>query len=151
LHAIVRLDPPVELETAAAQKWWAKLVRAIQCSLPVDPNAPGITALTRAVGSINSKNGAVVKVLEPGEPIDPARVIAFVEGLAKAPFKTVAIILLGCDHIQPCPICRRNGTHLDVLDRVGKCYGHCGRVSLARIFDTIYKPVEPAQTAGSHK
>jgi hypothetical protein len=151
LHAIVRLDPPVELETAAAQKWWAALVRAVQCSLPVDPNAPGITALTRAIGSINSKNGAVVKVLEPGEPIDPASVIEFVKELARARFKTVAMILRGCEHIQPCPICRRDGTHLDILDRVGKCYGHCGRVSLARIFDTIYKPVEPAQTAGSHK
>ena len=151
LHGILRLDPPVELTSAAEQKWWAKLVRAVQCSLPVDPNAPGITALTRAVGSINSKNGAVVEVLEPGEPIDPACVIEFVEGLARAPFKTVAMILLGSEHLQPCPICRRDGTHLDVLDRAGKCYGHCGNVTLARVLDTIYRPIEPAQTAGSHK
>jgi hypothetical protein len=151
LHGILRLDPPVELTSAAEQKWWANVVRAVQCSLPVDPNAPGITALTRAVGSTNSRNGAVVEVLEPGEPIDPACVIAFVEGLAGAPFRTVATILLGSDHVQPCPICRRDGTHLDVLDRMGKCYGHCGRVSLAQIFDTIFKPVEPAQAAGPHK
>ncbi len=145
LHGIIWLAPPVELTSAAEQKWWANLVRAAQCSLPVDANSPGITAVTRAVSSINSKNGAIVEVLEPGEPIDPASVIAFVEGLAKAPFKTVAMILLGSEHLQPCPICRRDGTHLEVLDRAGKCYGHCGRVSLARIFDTIYKLVEPAQ------
>ena len=151
LHGILRLDPPVQLMSAAEQARWTNMVRAIQCSLPVDPNAPGITALTRAVGSINSKTGAVVEVLEPGEPIDPACVIPFVEGLARAPFRTVAMVLLGSEHHQPCPICRRDGTHLDILDRVGKCYGHCGRVSLARIFDTIYKPVEPAQTAGSPK
>jgi hypothetical protein len=151
LHAIVLLDPAVELETAAAQKKWAAVVRAVQCSLPVDPNAPGITALTRPIGSINAKSGTVVELLEPGEPIDPGRVTEFVEGLTKAPFKTVAMILIGCEHIKPCPICRRDQTHLDILDRVGRCYGTCGRVSLARIFDTIFKPIEPAQTAGSHK
>ena len=74
LHGIIWLAPPVELTSAAEQKKWANLVRAVQCSLPVDPNAPGITALTRAIGSTNSKNGSVVKVLEPGEPIDPASV-----------------------------------------------------------------------------
>ena len=84
LHGILRLDPPVELTSAAEQKWWASLVRAVQCSMPVDPNAPGITALTRAVGSVNSKTGAVVAVLEPGEPIDPRAVIEFVAGLARA-------------------------------------------------------------------
>jgi hypothetical protein len=151
LHGIIWLDPPVELTSAAEQNKWANVVRMVRCSLPVDPNAPGITALTRAVGSINSKNDATVEVLEPGEPIEPARVIAFVEGLVKAPFKTVATILLGCDHIQPCPICRRDDTHLDVLDSVGKCYGRCGNVKLNKVLDTIYKPLEPAQTAGSHK
>ena len=151
LHGIIWLAPPVELTSAAEQKKWATVVRAVQCSLPVDPNAPGITALTRPIGSINSKNGAVVEVAEPGEPIDAACVIAFVEGLARAPFKTVAMILLGSEHLQPCPICRRDGTHLDILDRAGKCHGHCGNVNLARVLDTIYKPLEPAQTAGSHK
>jgi hypothetical protein len=151
LHGIIWLAPPVELTSAAEQTWWANLVRATQCSLPVDPNAPGITSLTRAIGSKNSKNGAVVAVLEPGEPIDPAGVIAFVEGLAKAPFKTVATILLGSDHLRPCPICLLDGTHLDVLDRVGRCYGRCGDVSMPQLFDAIYKPLEPAQTAGSHK
>ncbi len=151
LHGILRLDPPVELTSAAEQKWWASVVKAVQCSLPVDPNAPGITALTRPVGSINSRNGAVVKVLESGEPIDPPRVIEFVGGLARAPFRTVAMILMGSEHHQPCPICRRDGTHLDVLDRAGKCYGHCGNVTLARVLDTIYRPVEPAQAAGPHE
>ena len=70
------------------------------------------------------------------------------EGLAKAPFRTVATILLGAEHVQPCPVCRRDGTHLDVLDRVGKCYGRCGNVTLARLFDTIFKPVEPAPSQG---
>ena len=87
----------------------------------------------------------MVEVLEPGEPIDPARVVEFVEGLAKAPFKAVATILLGSDHVQPCPVCRRRGTRLDVLDRAGRCYGRCGKVTLAQLFDIIYRPVEPPE------
>jgi hypothetical protein len=94
LHGIIWLAPPVELTSAFEQKWWANVVRMVQCSLPVDFNAPGITALTRSIGSINSKNGAVVELAESGEPIDPACVIAFAKGLAKEPFKTVAMILL---------------------------------------------------------
>lgn len=150
LHPILRLDPPVELTSAAEQKRWATLVRAVQCTLPADPNAPGITALTRAIGSINSKNGAVVELLELGSPVSPEDVIEFVEGLAKAPFRTVAMILLGAEYIRPCPVCRRDGTHLDVLDRMGKCYGRCGHISLARVFDTIFKPIEPAPANVPH-
>jgi hypothetical protein len=41
LHAIVLLDPPAELHTAADQARWDALVRAVQCTLPVDPNARG--------------------------------------------------------------------------------------------------------------
>ena len=61
------------------------------------------------------------------------------------------MILLGCEHVQPCPICRRDGTHLDVLDSAGKCYGNCGKVKLVSVLDTIYKPLDPAQSAGSQK
>ena len=44
LHGIIRLAPPVELTSAGEQKNWANLTRMAQCSLPVDFNAPGITA-----------------------------------------------------------------------------------------------------------
>src|SRR5262249_30670832 len=128
LHAIIRLHPHVELVSAADQRLWATVVRAVQCSVPIDPNGPGITALTRPPGSINAKNGGIVEVLEPGEPVDPASVLEFVEGLARTPFRTVAMCLLGSEHVRPCPVCRRDGTHLDVLDRAGRCYGRCGNV-----------------------
>jgi hypothetical protein len=140
LHAIVRLDPPVELETAAAQKRWAALVRAVQCTLPSDPGAPGLTALTRPIGSINSRNGAVVERLAPGEPVDPGRVTEFVEAVLRAPFKAVAAILLGADHVRPCPVCGGEGSRLDVLDRHGSCYGGCDRVTLDQLFDAVFEP-----------
>jgi hypothetical protein len=141
LHLVLRFDPPVELTSAADQARWSTLVRAVQCSLPADPNAPGITALTRPVGSVNSKNGAVVAVLRPGQPVDPARVEAFVRGLAGAPFRVVAAVLLGGDRVEPCPVCRKPGSSLAVLDRGGKCYG-CGPVTLEHLFEVVYRAVE---------
>ena len=83
--------------------------------------------------------------------IDPVNVVEFVKGLARAPVKTVVMILLGAEHVRPCPVCRRDGTHLDVLDRAGKCYGHCGRITLAQILNTIFKPIEPARAVDPHK
>src|SRR5262245_29256989 len=41
LHAIVWMDPAVELTSAADQKRWAAIVRVVQCTLPVDLSAPG--------------------------------------------------------------------------------------------------------------
>src|SRR5262245_55014102 len=122
LHLILWFGPPVELASAADQRWWSTVVRAVQCSLPGDPNAPGITALTRRVGSTNSKNEAVVEVLRPGGPIDPARVEACVRDLAGSPFRTVATPLIGGDRAEPCPVCLEPGSSLGVLDRAGECY-----------------------------
>ncbi|MEO7130901.1 MAG: hypothetical protein ABIZ07_05955 [Dermatophilaceae bacterium] len=140
LHLVVHLDPPVELRTAADQQRWKAIVEAAQSTLPSDLDAPGITALTRLVGSINSKNGAVVEVLAPGKPVDQARVVEFVEGLAKAPFKAVATVLLGADRVRPCPACRGEGSRLDVLDQFGRCYDGCSKVTFEDLFDLIYRP-----------
>ena len=65
LHLLLWFEPAVELEDAAGQRRWDGLIRLTQATLPSDPNAPGITALTRPVGSINSKNGARVETLRP--------------------------------------------------------------------------------------
>jgi hypothetical protein len=122
-------------------------VRAVQRSLPGDPNAPGITAPTRPVGSINSKNGAVVTELRPGRPVEPTRVEAYVRDLAGAPFRTVATTLLGGERAEPCPVCRKPGFSLRALDRAGRCYG-CGKVSLRMLFDAVYRPFEDDAPTG---
>jgi hypothetical protein len=149
LHLIVGLDPPVELGTAAAQDRWASYVRAVQMTLPTDPNAPGITGLTRAVGSTNSKNGAVVEVLRAGKPVTPRAVEEFVDRLTRAPFREVASVLLGDTQASPCPVCRGEGSRLDVLDREGMCYGACGKVKLAQLLDSVYAPLAQAAAAGT--
>jgi hypothetical protein len=149
LHVIVLLDPPVELASAAAQRYWDTVVRAVQCTLPADPNAPGITALTRAVGSTNSKNGATVEVLRRGEPVAPQVVEQFLTRVAQAPFREVATILLGGERVQPCPVCQGEDSRLDVLDHVGICYRACGKVRLAQLFDCVYAGTHQAGEAAA--
>ena len=145
LHVIIPLDPPVELKDAGAQRRWDALVRTLQCTLPVDPNAPGITALTRPVGSVNSKNGATVRVLRPGQPVAARAVEEFVARVDKARFKEVAVVLLGRSRVSPCPVCQREGSRLDVLDRAGMCYT-CGKITLDQLLDRIYAPLpQPAK------
>ena len=151
LHLLIWLDPPVELRTGEDQERWAKMVKAVQRTLPVDPDMPGITALTRPVGSTNSKNGATVRTLAPGRTVQPSEVEDYVRRVGKAPFREVAVVLLGAERVTPCPLCSKKGKRLDVLDRRGKCYGGCGPVHLHQLFDLIYQPRQapPAQTTES--
>jgi hypothetical protein len=139
LHAVLWIDPPVELMTEADQQRWGALVEVVQRSLPSDPDAPGIIAMTRPVGSTNGKNGATVRVLKAGKSVSQSAVDEFAGRLQEAPFKVVAETLLGTSRASPCPLCRGPGSQLSVLDRVGKCYG-CGNVSLERLFDAAYAP-----------
>jgi endogenous inhibitor of DNA gyrase (YacG/DUF329 family) len=141
LHLIIRLDPPAELESAADQRHWHSVVGTVQHTLPGDPNAPGLTALTRAVGSVNCKNGAVVELLRPGEPVTPRAVEEFAARVAQAQFKEIALVLLGGLRAQPCPVCKSEGSRLDVRDHAGMCYGRCGKVTLARLLDCVYAPM----------
>jgi hypothetical protein len=145
LHLVTRLNPPVELRTAGEQRYWDAIVRAVQASLPSDPNAPGITALTRPVGSINSKNGARVETLRPGSPIDPQRAVVFVKQLEAAPFRVIAEILFGGDHLTPCPLCVRKDSRLSAMERMGKCY-HCGAVRLEALYAAIFSREAEAET-----
>ena len=140
LHLLLLLQPAVELHSAGQQQYWSAIVRAVQSTLPVDPGMPGITTLTRPVGATNSKNGAVVTVLKAGEPVAPKDVELYLARVAKAPFRAVALPLLGTERISPCPVCVKEGTRLDVLDHVGMCYGSCSKVSLKDVYDRIYLP-----------
>jgi hypothetical protein len=149
LHLILWFEPAVELTGAGEQRRWDRLIRLTQATLPSDPNAPAITALTRPVGSINSRSGARVATLRPGSPIDPQRVVEFAERVRAAPFRVVADILLGGERRTPCPVCSVARSALVALDRVGKCYG-CGTVGLAAVYEAILAPeVEDAVGDGA--
>jgi hypothetical protein len=116
LHAIIWLQPAVQLHSAAEQARWSAIVRSVQYSLPSDPLAPGITGLTRPAGAVNSKTGALVEVLEAGTALEPKVVEEFATRLSAAPFRQIALVMFGDDRVSPCPVCGGEGTRLDVLD-----------------------------------
>jgi hypothetical protein len=137
LHALLWFESPVEINTDAERRRWGGIVKALQCALPVDPDQPGITATTRPVGSTNSKNKRQVRSLSSGTPVSTESVLALFERLSRAPFRTVAGILLGSDCQSPCPLCGDPQATLDALDRNGRCYGSCGSVGLADLYDAL--------------
>jgi hypothetical protein len=139
VHALIHLDPPVVFTTTGERDKWAAAVEVVQRVLPTDPDAPGLTALTRPVGSINSKTGRAVSVLKTGTPVAPAEVLALAEDVRRTPFRTIVGIVFG-PQTSPCPICRKPDTRLGVFDKSGVCYGGCGKVKVDRVFDSLYVP-----------
>jgi hypothetical protein len=140
LHLVVWFKDPVEFATDADRQRWAAIIKVIQRLLPTDPHCPGITALTRALGSVNSKNNVTVKQLHEGEPVSSEEVVDLFNLTRTSPFRTVAQILFGGEHLQPCPVCDAPDSRLDILDHVGQCYGNCGKVRLGQLFDVFLKP-----------
>ena len=141
LHVILWLSEPVEFQSDAERRRWAAMVKVIQRLLPTDPDCPGITALTRSLGSVNSKRkGAVVRQLHEGEPVPVDDVIALFNQACTHPFRTIAQLLFGKEQITPCPVCDKPGSRLNVLDHTGSCYGHCGKVRVGELFDVFLKP-----------
>jgi hypothetical protein len=136
IHCILWLDPPVEFAEDADRKRWCSVVKIVQAALPTDPLAPGITATTRALGSINSKNGQVVRRLKEGQPVVPAEAIALQEQMSAAPFGTLFQVLTGSDRVSPCPFCGKET--LVALNHVGKCYG-CGKVNFERLCSELFQ------------
>ena len=140
LHLILWFDEPVELATDRELDRWGAIVEVVQASLPIDPDQPGITACTRALGSINSKNGAEVVQLAAGRPVSQQRVLELLEQMSSAPFQTVMEIVTGSCELSPCPVCGKADQTLKALSHAGSCYGSCGRVQLEQLYDQMFKP-----------
>jgi hypothetical protein len=145
LHLILRFGEPIEFQTENERKFWASLVKVVQRLLPTDPDVSGITAMTRPVGSINSKNGKMVTLITPGAPVTKDEMLELFRTVKAAPVKTVASILLGSEKVTPCPICKKEGTSLAAMDRFAKCYGSCGSVKLSQIYDVFLAPPPKAK------
>ncbi len=140
LHVIVWLEAPLIFSTDQERQRWSGIVQVVQAVLPVDPDQPGITAVTRPIGSINSKNGATVTLLKPGKPVSAEVVVALYDEMRLSPFKTVMRILIGREKLKPCPLCLKEGSQLSAMDRVGQCYGSCGTVRLEQLYDLVLAP-----------
>jgi hypothetical protein len=140
LHAILWFENPVPLTTAGQRGRWAGIVKVVQASLPIDPDQPGITATTRALGSTNSKNGAKVRRIRKGKPVTADDVLGLFNDMCAAPFRTVLTVLAGTGSVTPCPICGHQDTELKAQEYLGFCYGSCGKVKLEALYDSVLAP-----------
>jgi len=147
IHVIPWFAEPVEIENDSDRERWAAIVQVVQVALPVDPQAPGITATTRAFGSTNSKNGARVVRLKKGQLVSTDEVLDLYEAMCSSPFKTVMTILTGADRVSPCPVCNKPESSLLALDHIGQCY-QCGRIKLDQLYDLVLRPRKPAAKGG---
>ena len=143
IHVIPWFAEPVDIENDSDRERWAAIVQVVQAALPVDPQAPGITATTRAIGSTNSKNGAKVVRLKEGQPVSTDEVLALYEVMCSSPFKTVMTILTGAGRVSPCPVCNKPGSALQAYDHIGRCYD-CGKVNLDQLYDLVFHPLKSA-------
>lgn len=137
LHVIIRFGKPVVFADSADRERWTAIVETVQATLPIDPHQPGITAVTRALGSINSKNSETVRQLAPGSAVTPSAVVDLSKRMSVEPFQTVFTIIAGSNRVAPCPVCRGEGSSLTAGRVVGFCYGECEQVSLAQFYDVL--------------
>jgi hypothetical protein len=150
IHVIPWFAEPVEIENDGDREQWAAIVQVVQAALPVDPQAPGITATTRAFHSTNSKNDSKVIRLKEGQPVSTDEVLALYEEMCSSPFKTVMTILTGGDRISPCPVCNKPESSLLALDYIGRCYV-CGKVNLGQLYDLVLRPRKPGAKGGQSR
>jgi len=140
LHVILRFRDPLIFTTDRERNRWAGVIDVIQTALPIDPDQPGITAVTRPLGSINGKNNEKVTCLNTGESVTAEDVLKLYEQMKSASFRTVMRILTGEATLTPCPLCGKAETRLTALDHVGRCYGSCGTVKLQQLYDLVLAP-----------
>jgi hypothetical protein len=137
LHLLVLLGPAIRLNTSGEQSYWNALAKIVQRSIPADPRAPSITALTRPPGSTNAKTGKRVEILKQGNPVSQEEVVRFAKAMSDGPFLTIVQILLGTDRVEICPICQQQA--LTVYAKEGRCY-ECGRVRFDALLDMVFLP-----------
>ena len=142
LHVILWFDEPVDFAVENRERW-AAIVQVVQAALPIDPDQPGITATTRSIGSVNSKNDVRVKRLRKGKPVSHDEVMSLHQQMVSSPFRTVLGILSGEERISPCPFCKKEETTLVRMEHVGDCYGSCGKVGLEKLYELILKDRAP--------
>ena len=139
LHALVWFRDPIELRSAADQKRWIGLHQVLIASVPSDAAAPALIGLTRPVGSVNSKTGGTVSTLKQGEAITSALFEGWVSDVHAKPFEQLGLPVFGERRVTPCPYCGKAGSHLDIGDVVGFCYGPCIKVKVNQIFEPFLK------------
>jgi endogenous inhibitor of DNA gyrase (YacG/DUF329 family) len=135
LHAIVRFNEPVELKSAKDQKYWTDIHKVLMGSVPSDSAAPALIALTRPISSVNGKTQRPVRMLKAAIEVSPGVLVEWTEEVKRSPFQMIGQVLFGEQRVKPCPYCQTEGSHFDLGERVGFCYGPCKQVPLNRLFE----------------
>ena len=148
LHVIPWFAEPVVIKSDSDREKWAAIIQVVQSALPVDPAAPGITATTRALGSVNSNYETKVTRLKKRQPVTTEEVLDLNDKMCDSPFKTVMHILTGLERLTPCPFCTSSESTLTAFDFVGQCYS-CGRHKLEDLYDLVLRPQKPVAKGGS--
>lgn len=138
LHVLLWFAESVQLDTDRQREELSCIYDVLLPLLPSDPHQPRLTAITRKVGSVNSKSGTKVEVLKRGMPVPYEAVRQLAAQVASAPFRAIVHALLGEDQITPCPICGSADSRVGVRDHVGICY-ECGKITLEHIFERLYR------------
>ena len=142
LHLILWLSPAAEMRSAGDQAFWAAVVKAGSGHAA---DRPGHARHHRphppASGPPTPRTVPRSTRLKAGEPVNPQDVLAFLRESDSAPFREVAVPMLGGERLSPCPVCGVEDTRLDVRDRSGMCYGGCGQVTLV---GTLQQHLRPA-------
>lgn len=137
-HVLLNLLEPIRLDTDDRRKRWKGIVQVVQMALPTDPQQPGINAMTRPVGSVNSKNGEIVTLFREGEPVTEPEIVSMFDEMRRQPFLTLMKIWFGTDKLSPCPICREEGSYLESEEaKKGRCYGPCGQVTIGKLYTAV--------------
>jgi hypothetical protein len=158
IHCILWFDTPVEIKSDRQRELWKAVIEAVQRSLPTDPEAPSLLAMTRPIGSVNSKTGRPVKLIKAGEAVTEAELLNFADDLARRGFATITQILFGSVSVSPCPFCLEEGSTLQAvssryrttdpsISNRGSCY-HCGKLSLGFVMDAVLKGRDKPEKAG---
>lgn len=134
LHVLFWLDEPITCNDEQAKKWDA-VAYGIRNVLPCDPRGPGLIAMSRPVGAMNTKHEPhkEVRQLKAGQPISRGDIEDLAKRLADAPSRLWMALFHGGERAQPCPLCGDEGTSLGVAGAwMVRCYG-CGRVDAAAL------------------
>ena len=137
VHVLLWPDTPIVLNSTADQDRWDGVIKTIQGCLPTDPAQPGITACTRPIDSINSKNSASVQRATEGKKVTEKELLDLADQMIEEPVKTFCLIVFGSDSISPCPICSAKESKFTAYKHVGKCY-ECKSINLQKLLGKLY-------------
>lgn len=137
LHLLFWLDLPVQIEQPRDITLWDARIRVLQTMLLGDPQAPSITALTRPVGSINSKRGILVTQLQTGTPITADALSDIIDGFRERPAAALLLYAFGTENVEPCPFCAGAETTCRGLSNGTNSYGCCGQRRLKDVWKLL--------------